>query len=91
MLIRSQDKKNIMNLSNATMISAGKVYGADKSRWLIEIDRQSIGQYTTESKAIKALDMIARKYDEINMYCNQPEQGYIYSVFQMPSDEEVED
>lgn len=91
MLIRSQDKKDLINLDNIKRLSAGKIYGKDETGWLIELERElSIGQYSTEAKAIKVLDMISSAYDNLNMYHNQPEQGWIYSIFQMPSDEEVE-
>ena len=86
MLIRSQDKKDLINLDKVTRLAAGKVYGQNETDWLIEVERQlSIGQYSSEAKAIKVLDMIQDAYAR---FCA----GNTYSdaVFQMPSDEEVE-
>lgn len=103
MLIRSQDKHSLINLDNIARLTVGKVYGKDKTNWLVEFDKQpfteSLGQYTTEGKAIKVLDMIQQAY-ELSLYSDhafdnaaQVQRPYIFvnnTVFQMPSDEEVE-
>ena len=94
MLIRSYDKKVIINLNNIDSICIEQNYcgcgvvsynGGQESR-------VCFGEYSTEEKAIKVLDMICdfatqKRYEEII-----PKQfGFISGqVFQMPSDEEVE-
>ena len=77
MLIRSQDKRRIVNVNNcnliATMISC-------ETKHNITVDGMVIGTYSTEEKAIKVLDMIQNNFED-----------YIKNVvFQMPQDEEVE-
>lgn len=101
MLIRSQDKKDLINLNNIKRLSAGEIYGKDETEWLIEIERQlSIGQYSTEAKAIKVLNMIQTAYelslysDHAYDYAAQVQRPYIFvnnRVFQMPADAEVEE
>lgn len=98
MLIRSQNKKELLNLDNAVSISVDDdneiiiAYGFDHA-W----DR--MGNYSTEEKAIKVLDMIQNEYGThyygnggpmatANFYI--PPFGYIPpKVFQMPQDAEV--
>ena len=86
MLIRSQDKKSLINLDNVTRLTAGKIYGKEETGWLIEVDKipftECLGEYSTGAKAIKVLDMIQDYYiNTTNARCK---------VFQMPLDEEVE-
>lgn len=87
MLIRSQNKHSLINLDNVTRLTAGKIYGKDETGWLIEVDKipftECLGQYSTEAKAIKVLDMIQDYYiNTNNSRCR---------VFQMPQDTEVEE
>ena len=47
-----------------------------------------IGEYSTEEKAIKVLDMIQIAYEEANSVCSMS--GFVANtVFQMPTDKEV--
>lgn len=89
MLIRSQDKKMIANLSNIDVIELfewkGKIHVTRGNGALI----RCFGVYSTEEKAIKVLDMIQDRHDCLNMYHNAPQDGYVQSVFQMPQDDEV--
>ena len=94
MLIRSQNKHSLINLDNVTRLSVGRMYGKDNTDWLIEVDKrpftECMGQYSTEAKAIKVLDMIQGSYN----YCEFikiAEQGIrkFDFTFQMPLDEEV--
>ena len=80
MLIRSKDKKTLVNLDNTNAI---RIYEGDTGftvdAWGVSIDYE-IGEYSTEEKAIKVLDMIQNNFED-----------YIKNVvFQMPQDEEVE-
>ena len=80
MIIRSQDKKRItadLNLSIAHIQGIFEILNGS---------RNTIGEYSTEEKAIKVLDMIQDVYVNAN-------NGYGYienTVFQMPQDSEVE-
>jgi len=99
MLIRSQNKHSLINLDNIARLTVGKVYGKDETDWLVEVDKQpfteSLGQYSTEPKAIKVLDMIEDAYTnarDIQAFIDLgiPFEIISNKVFQMPSDEEME-
>lgn len=76
MLIRSQDKKILINFNQIQ--SLGIYTKKDKSCEIFVNNYPIIAQYSTEEKAIKILDMIQEEYKKCNI------------VFQMPLDEEVE-
>lgn len=71
MIIRSQNKKNITNFAQVTDLSVEELR-SDKSKFSIsvyypfsleeEYSKMSLGEYSTEEKAIKVLDMIQEKY-----------------------------
>ena len=97
MIIRSQNKKSIVNIDNTFEISVHDkkvvVSGSYSAVGLL-------GTYSTEEKAIKVLDMIQKEYGRhyygeggslatINHYV-EPFAFIPPKVFQMPSDEEVE-
>lgn len=82
MIIRSQDKKRIINLDSiiCLQVKAKSIYSND-DLW--------IGTYSTEEKAIKVLDMITMRYYKANQYFESS--GFVENVvFQMPADEDVE-
>ena len=85
MLIRSQNKKDLVSLDDIGIIPSRKISGT----YDIEIYKHDahclMGRYSTEAKAIKVLDMIQQAYAEFRG-------GNVYSgsSFQMPSDEEAE-
>lgn len=102
MIIRSQDKKVIVNLDNIDSICIEhKIGEVDVVCYNgFEDTRMGIGAYSTEEKAIKVLDMIQQEYGK-HLYGQggQMATADIYiqpfafippKVFQMPSDEEVE-
>lgn len=103
MLIRSQDKKQLINFDNVTRLSACKIYGKNETDWLIEADSQpfrgNIGQYSSEEKAIKVLDKIQTSY-ELSCYSEhafdnsaQVQRPFTFVnnyTFNMPADKEVE-
>jgi hypothetical protein len=87
MLIRSQDKRILINMDNVSSLEVG-----DDGLRLFADDGETIydiGEYLTESKVIKVLDMIQEAYCEFmavrndDMWCGKE------SVFQMPEDSEV--
>ena len=82
MLIRSQDNKKIINLDNVESISVSTLDGSA----VIWCGSRLIGEYSTEERAIKVLDMFERRY--LDFCCNYHSKS---GVFQMPADDEVED
>ena len=84
MIIRSQDKTKIFNFEQIRKI--------DCDNGMIVVDSTSIlGEYSTEEKAIKVLDMICHFADKVHLEKLQLNpirtDG---AVFQMPLDEDVE-
>ena len=95
MIIRSQDKKNILNIANVTGISILKTRNEDFKiiacfPYSLMDDRgySRIGTYSTEEKAIKVLDMIIEHYDKV-MDARYWNDTYQDNYFQMPQDSEV--
>lgn len=74
MLIRSQDKRTLVNLDNVARITIEQISNSD---YRIGAGYNYIGTYSTEEKAIKVLDMIQQNYERR------------WEVFQMPQDSEV--
>ena len=100
MLMRSQDKKNLFNSDRMENLQVNKdERGFCVAIYFTEDDMATIGVYSTEAKAIKVLDMIQQAY-ELSLYSDhgydnsaQIMRPYMFvrnTVFQMPSDEEVE-
>jgi hypothetical protein len=54
-----------------------------------EVAQVEMGNYSSEEKAIKVLDMVQGQYAEINSLYNRRMGIDIYIVFQMPQDSEV--
>ena len=62
MSIRSQDKVFLLNFNNLTAIYMEKI-GKDFAIIYNDFeDAYTLGKYSTEAKAIKALDMIQKRY-----------------------------
>lgn len=78
MLIRSQDKEMIINMTATNRIYVEEVYRANGNLFDISTDETILGHYSTKAKAMKVLDMIQEAY--VN--------GHI--DYQMPDDSEVE-
>lgn len=101
MLIRSQDKKALVDISLGipSVEYTGERYHVYLNSGYIQDAWRDLGWYCTEAKAIKVLDKIQQAY-ELSLYCDHAfdqsanvERPYIFvnnRVFQMPSDEEVE-
>lgn len=104
MLIRSQNKKQLVNFNNYNGIAIAYESESDFAVCsVLEVNAESIsqvhlGNYSTEAKAIKVLDMIQAAYEN-SLYCDhafdsaaQMQRPYIFAsntVFQMPQDSEV--
>ena len=90
MLIRSQDKRMIVNFDNICTVSAfpekdsEDVYVEDGTGSLM------VGRYSTKEKAIKVLDMIQEAYCKFMSVKNDDAWDGKESVFYMPEDSEVE-
>lgn len=80
MIIRSQDRRTIVNFNNLTEVCIG---GAKENK-IEALDNRGVlelGTYSTEEIAIKVLDMIEEAYKN---------QAFIDGVgFRMPQDSEV--
>lgn len=76
MLIRSQDKTRIRPLHSCLEIYVRDCY--------VRIDGADYGEYSTQEKAIKVLDMIESKYTEGNEWLS-----VAGKIFKMPQDNEV--
>ncbi len=85
MLIRSQCKKYLYNLNtNKGLWITSRAKGVT----VIAEGLGDIGQYSTEAKAIKVLDMIQEAYARFSCRYGGDHSGD--AVFQMPPDEEAE-
>lgn len=93
MLIRSQDKTELINLNNATSISAIPEYGNKKSIVvkLIGEDRWTILGYYSDEKAVKVLDMIHKHYNSCKLQQIFPNEcEYVVDfIFIMPQEDEI--
>ena len=95
MLIRSQDKKRLVNLERAEKIGVygrfAKAVDKEPSVWAVEVTTSELGRYSSQAKAIKVLDMIQDNYTKLDcVHHGVYIHGDCDSVFQMPQDSEVE-
>lgn len=93
MLMRSQDKKAIINLNTVSQL-----YIDDDNNITVDFNNtdddgfEIIGEYSTEAIAIKVLDMIVSFCESVEWQKSYPEEVDARNfVFQMPSDKEVEE
>jgi hypothetical protein len=77
MLIRSQDKEMIINMTVTNHIYVEEAYRPNGNLFDVSTDETILGHYSTKAKAMKVLDMIQEAY--VN--------GHI--DYQMPEDNEV--
>lgn len=90
MLIRSQDKRMIVNFDNICTISSfpekdsEDIYVEDGTGSLM------VGRYSTKAKAMKVLDMIQEAYVEYEAERIYKEGIFEIGTFRMPADSEVE-
>lgn len=88
MLIRSQNKRILINMNNVSSIEVG-----DNELRIFADDGETIydlGSYSTKAKAMKVLDMIQDAYCKFMSVKNDDAWGGKESVFYMPEDSEVE-
>lgn len=88
MLIRSQDKRILINMNNVSSIEVG-----DNELRIFADDGETIydlGSYSTKEKAMKVLDMIQKRYEEYETERIYKEGVFKIGTFQMPEDSEVE-
>lgn len=97
MIIRSQDKAFIINFEKVDTVCLGGIEGKSVITFTYA-QVVTLGEYSTEEKAIKVLDMIQQRYLEyekfsggsINQYSSISPFAFIQpKVFQMPQDSEV--
>ena len=88
MLIRSQDKSILINMNNVSSIEVG-----DNELRIFANNGDAIydiGEYSTEAKVIKVLDMIQEAYERYE-YEKVFKTGLtLFETFQIPEDSEVE-
>ena len=88
MLIRSQDKRILINMNNVSSIEVG-----DNELRIFADDGETIydlGSYSTKAKAMKVLDMIQEAYERYE-YEKVFKTGLtLFETFQIPKDSEVE-
>ena len=88
MLIRSQDKRILINMNNVSSIEVG-----DNELRIFADDGETIydlGSYSNKAKAMKVLDMIQEAYERYE-YEKVFKTGLtLFETFQMPEDSEVE-
>lgn len=101
MLIRSQDKKRLVEMHGLFITEIHKRIGAKAEHYIVKYEifnyennsELKIGEYSTEEKAIKVLDMIQEEYQKPayqNMIADNETAIYQIKVFQMPDDKEVQ-
>lgn len=88
MLIRSQDKRILINMNNVSSIEVG-----DNELRIFADDGETIydlGEYSTKTKSMKVLDMIQDAYCKFMSVKNDDAWDGKESAFYMPADSEVE-
>ena len=90
MLIRSQDKKELVQMNKILIqVSGTEVICYDIS-CIADEGYVRLGKYESETKAIKVLDMIQEAYCKFMSVKNDDAWSGKESVFYMPEDSEVE-
>lgn len=83
MWIRSQDKKILTEIHDVEIDSANQIWGSGSL----------IGEYSTEEKAMKVMDMIEdriRLSEMFKLHIYEPLNRTDQFVFQLPKDDDVE-
>ena len=85
MLIRTQDKKALINTEQVQIVYvAGNLVKCN-----LRDCSPILGEYSTEEKALKVLDMIQERYHDIEISkIPEYDTGWVCFVFQMPQEEE---
>lgn len=98
MIIRSQDKKYLVNMGNISIHAMDREVICFDTSGIEDSGYISLGYYETEEKALKVLDMIQEAYSEYQIMLNFSvsylhefkEKTDGFAIFQMPEDSEVE-
>lgn len=91
MLIRSQNKNKLVNLDNITWTSVYENCIVISNAPVERDDLLNIGEYSTNEKSLKVLDMIQENIKKVEiakiggLNCHE-----IEWIFQMPQDDEVQ-
>ena len=86
MLIRSQDKTTLFNITCTQFINIGE---CGKGAMIYVDNLYLAGKYSTREKAMKVLDMIQEAYCKFMSVKNDDAWNGKESVFYMPEDSEV--
>lgn len=97
MLIRSQDKKKLIPLMPLEITAILRCSRGERDKvegyaiYVHDNNNTILGNYSTEEKAIKVLDMIQRFYSNFK-FCEiwgSDMTEFYNAIFEMPQDEEV--
>lgn len=91
MLIRSQNKAILLNFSNLAVVYIVKDDEGFVISSLEDENRYRLGEYSSEAKAMKVLDMIQEAYCKFMSVKNDDAWNGKESVFYMPENSEVEE
>lgn len=93
-LIRRQNKKGIVNMhcTQHITINYTKLDNTQKEVYSVVTEKMMLGEYSSEEKALKVLDMIEELYIEMWRVENGVDNAKkaSESVFTMPQDDEIE-
>ena len=98
MLIRSQDKKYLIEMNKLIIQVSGTEVICYDTSCIADEGYVCLGKYESEAKAMKVLDMIQEAYSEYQIMLNFSvsylhefkEKTDGFAIFQMPEDSEVE-
>ena len=98
MLIRSQDKKHLIEMNKIIIQASGTEVICYDISCIADEGYICLGKYESEAKAMKVLDMIQEAYSEYQIMLNFSvsylhefkEKTDGFAIFQMPEDSEVE-
>lgn len=90
MLIRSQDKKSLVNTDRIFSINFFELNGNFIIDATDSIGTEILATYSTEKKANDIVDRICSAYDDcLNGIAKADQKVWIRSIFDMPKDEDV--
>lgn len=90
MLIRSQDKKKLVQMNKILIQVLGTEVICYDISCIADEGYMCLGKYESEAKAMKVLDMIQEAYCKFMSVKNDDAWSGKESVFYMPEDSEVE-
>lgn len=90
MLIRSQNKKCLVEINKMIILASGKMVICYDTSCIMDEVYVNLGNYSSDEKALKVLDMIQEAYCKFMSVKNDDAWSGKESVFYMPEDSEVE-